>query len=177
VVKIFVVHGRTDILHAEIVEIHGQDLLTVLTKCIKVLVKQIGQVILKQGIIGRSGVMYFQGLVTQFLGTLQKFFPFLHPDILADGIEIGAKFAAEFQLICPDPLVYDDHCILENIPGLFPGSLVMDDIPLNDGIVVFVDMPEDKRIMIPDTFDQFTVGGESHYTAAIKKAGDAKSPA
>jgi hypothetical protein len=93
-VKILVIHCSADILHTEVVEIHGKDLLTVLAKSIEMLVKQFGQVILEQRIIGRSGIMYFQGLVTEFLGTLQKLLSLLHPDVFTDGIEIGAKFAA-----------------------------------------------------------------------------------
>jgi hypothetical protein len=93
-VKILVIHGSADIFHAEIVEIHGEDLLTILAQGIKMLVKQIGQVFLKKGIVGRSGIMYLKGLLTQFLGALQIFFAFLHPDVFTDGIEIGAKFAA-----------------------------------------------------------------------------------
>jgi hypothetical protein len=142
-VKILVVHGGTDVLHAEIIKIHGQDLLTVLAQCVKMLVEQIGQVVLKQRIIGRSGIMYLQRLLTQFLYPLQVFLSLLHPDILAYSVEVGAKFTTKLQLICPDPLVDDDHGILENIPGLLTGSLVMGNVPFNHGIVVFVNMPQD----------------------------------
>jgi len=137
-VKILVVHGSTDILNAEIIEIHGQDLLAVLAQGLKMLVKQISQVILKKRVIGRAGVVHHQGMLTQFLSPLQVFLPFLDPNVLADCIEERAEFTAQLQLTGSDPLVNDDHGILEYVHGLLPGSLVVGDVPLYDWIVGIV---------------------------------------
>ena len=137
-VKISIVHGGSYILNAEIIEIHGEYLLAVLAQGLKMLVKQVIQVILKKGIIGRTGIMYHQLMLTEFLGPLQMFFPFLDPDILAYGIKEGAEFAAQLQVTGSDPLINDDHGILENVHGLLPGSLVVGDVPLYDWIVGIV---------------------------------------
>jgi len=46
------------------------------------------------------------------------------------------------KLFLFDALVNDDHRILKNIPGLFPRTLVMGNISLNDGIVGIIHILE-----------------------------------
>ena len=142
-VKIFIVHGGPYILNAEIIEIHGEYLLAVFAQGLKMLVKQVSQVLLEKGIICRTGIMYHQFMLSEFLGPLQVFFPFLDPEVLANGIKEGAEFAAQLQVTGSDPLINDDHGILENVHGLLSGSLIVCDVPLDDWIVVIVHVLKD----------------------------------
>ena len=101
---------------------------------------------------------------------MQVFFAFLNPHIFADGIQVGSKFTCEYQLVQLDLFVNHNHGLLENIPGLIASTLVVYDISFDEGEVGIIDLVQNRRLVVSDSFDQAKVRRKFHGSAGHKKS-------